>query len=103
MLLQATVTRPVITSTATTTIARVLVTAANIGAAGGGGRARTNANLAIRTSPSELESCKAAPNGDTWQMGFNPHRTHRRSPFDYVMVAAALVICLGLVLWAVLG
>jgi len=36
-------------------------------------------------------------------MGFNPHRTHRRSPFDYVMVAAALVICLGLVLWAVLG
>jgi hypothetical protein len=36
-------------------------------------------------------------------MGFNPHRVHRRSPADYVMVAAALVVCLGLVLWALFG
>jgi hypothetical protein len=36
-------------------------------------------------------------------MGFNPHRTHRRSPVDFVLVGAALLICLGLVLWAVLG
>jgi hypothetical protein len=33
-------------------------------------------------------------------MGFNPHRQHRRSPLDFVMVGAALVVCLGLVLWA---
>jgi len=33
-------------------------------------------------------------------VGFNPFRQHRRSPFDYVLVAAALVIALGLVLWA---
>jgi hypothetical protein len=36
-------------------------------------------------------------------MGFNPHRTRRRSPVDLILVGAALLICLGLVLWAVLG
>ena len=41
--------------------------------------------------------------GDTDPVGFNPHRQHRRSPLDYVLVAAALVICLGLVTWAVIG
>ena len=33
-------------------------------------------------------------------MGFNPFRQHRKSSFDYVLVAAALVIALALVLWA---
>ena len=36
-------------------------------------------------------------------VGFNPHRQQRRTPFDYVMVAAALLVCLGLVIWAVIG
>jgi len=36
-------------------------------------------------------------------VGFNPHRQHRRSALDYVLVGAALVICLGLVAWAVIG
>jgi hypothetical protein len=36
-------------------------------------------------------------------VGFNPHRQHRRSPLDYVLVAAAVCICLGLVAWAVVG
>jgi hypothetical protein len=36
-------------------------------------------------------------------MGLNPYRQRRRSPADYVMVAAAVVACLLLVLWAVLG
>lgn len=36
-------------------------------------------------------------------VGYNPYRTHRRSPADYVMVGAALVICIALVLWALLG
>jgi hypothetical protein len=36
-------------------------------------------------------------------VGFNPQHRHRRTSFDYVMVAAALVICVGLVIWAVLG
>lgn len=41
--------------------------------------------------------------GDTGPVGFNPHRQHRRSTLDYVLVAAALAICLGLVTWAVIG
>lgn len=41
--------------------------------------------------------------GDTEAVGFNPHRQHRRSPLDYVMVAAALATCVGLVIWALFG
>ena len=36
-------------------------------------------------------------------MGFNPHRQTRRGPADYVLVAAALVVCVALVAWALLG
>lgn len=36
-------------------------------------------------------------------MGFNPHRQTRRSPLDYVLVAAALLVCVALVAWAFLG
>jgi len=36
-------------------------------------------------------------------VGFNPHRKTRRSPLDYVVVGAALVVCLGLVIWALFG
>lgn len=41
--------------------------------------------------------------GDTCPMGFNPHRTHRRSPADYVMVAGAFAVVIALILWALLG
>jgi hypothetical protein len=33
-------------------------------------------------------------------MGFNPFRPQRRSPVDYVLVAAAMIVSLALVLWA---
>jgi hypothetical protein len=33
----------------------------------------------------------------------NPFRQHRRSPADYVMVAAALLILVALVAWAFFG
>jgi len=36
-------------------------------------------------------------------MGFNPQRTHRRSPWDYVFVGSALLITAGLLVWAVVG
>jgi hypothetical protein len=36
-------------------------------------------------------------------MGFNPERTHRRSPWDLVFVGAALVVSAALVVWALLG
>lgn len=41
--------------------------------------------------------------GDTGQMGMDPFRRHRNSTADYVMVGAAVVVCLGLLLWAFLG
>ena len=36
-------------------------------------------------------------------MGLNPFRPQRRSPADYVMVAAAVVVVVALVVWALLG
>jgi hypothetical protein len=36
-------------------------------------------------------------------MGMNPFRPHRRSPADYVMVAAALLVLAALVFWAFHG
>jgi len=36
-------------------------------------------------------------------VGLNPFRQQRRSPADYVLVAAAVVVTLLLVLWALLG
>jgi len=36
-------------------------------------------------------------------MGFNPHRPHRNSIADYLMVGAALAVVVLLVLWAVFG
>jgi hypothetical protein len=36
-------------------------------------------------------------------VGFNPFRPQRRSYADYVMVAAALVVCGALVIWALVG
>jgi hypothetical protein len=36
-------------------------------------------------------------------MGFNPYRKFRARPADYAMVAIALVVMVGLVIWAVAG
>jgi hypothetical protein len=36
-------------------------------------------------------------------MGFNPHRPHRRSPLDYVLVVAAVAVCVLLLAWALFG
>jgi len=36
-------------------------------------------------------------------VGLNPFRQQRRSYADYVMVAAAIVVCIALVAWALLG
>lgn len=36
-------------------------------------------------------------------MGFNPYRKFVAKPADYLMVAAAVVVVVGLLLWAVLG
>jgi hypothetical protein len=36
-------------------------------------------------------------------MGMDPYRQHRRSTADYVMVVAAVVVCVLLLVWAFLG
>lgn len=43
---------------------------------------------------------KAGAGGRYWGMGFNPFRSRRRSPADYVFVAAGLSLMLLLLLWA---
>jgi hypothetical protein len=40
---------------------------------------------------------------DAVGMGLNPFRQARRSPADYLMVAGAVIACVLLVAWAVLG
>ncbi|HET6664741.1 MAG TPA: hypothetical protein VFG94_10805 [Acidimicrobiales bacterium] len=50
-----------------------------------------------------LELHVARPGHDTEPVGFNPFHPSRRSPADYVMVAAALVVCAALVIWALAG
>lgn len=36
-------------------------------------------------------------------VGMNPYRPHRRTPADYVLVVAAVAVCIALVVWAFLG
>ena len=36
-------------------------------------------------------------------MGFNPYRKFVAKPADYLIVAAAVVVVVGLLLWALLG
>lgn len=36
-------------------------------------------------------------------MGLNPFRPQRRTPADYVFVAAGLIVCALLVVWAFFG
>ena len=36
-------------------------------------------------------------------VGYNPHRKYKASPADYVLVAAAMLVAIGLLVWAVVG
>jgi len=36
-------------------------------------------------------------------MGFNPYRKFVAKPADYVMIAAAVAVMIGLLAWALLG
>jgi hypothetical protein len=36
-------------------------------------------------------------------VGFNPYRKFRAKPADYVLVVTALLVALGLVIWALQG
>ncbi len=41
--------------------------------------------------------------GDTARVGYDPYRKHSITRLDYVLVAVASLVALGLVLWAVLA
>jgi hypothetical protein len=36
-------------------------------------------------------------------MGFNPHQKTDKTPADFLIVIAALVVCAGLVVWGIFG
>jgi hypothetical protein len=36
-------------------------------------------------------------------VGYNPYRRFRAHPFDYVLVAACLLVALALLVWAIVG
>ena len=56
------------------------------------------------TTPSARSTCRVSMGGTILAaMGLNPFRQHRRTPVDYLMVVGAVVVCLALVLWAMLG
>gem|GEM_PF-969917 len=57
--------------------------------------------MAFPQRPDDLET--APPVAHTSGMGFNPHRPQKRTPADYVMVAAAMLACAALVAWAIFG
>ncbi len=41
--------------------------------------------------------------GDTSPMGYDPYRKHSTTRLDYVLLATAAFVAIGLVLWALLG
>ena len=45
----------------------------------------------------------AAARGDTAPVGYDPYRKHSITRIDYLLVALATLVALGLVLWAVLA
>lgn len=67
----------------------------------GGGAPRRGARA---PGASPIGDATAGGDGrDAWAVGMNPFRQHRRSPADYVMVAAALLVLAALVAWAFFG
>ncbi len=36
-------------------------------------------------------------------MGLDPTRQHRKTPFDYLFVGAAIIAAVALVIWALFG
>jgi hypothetical protein len=73
------------------------------GAPGSAGTATTKRTDLSSRAPQPRPSEATRPAAILGVMGFNPFRQQRRSYADYLMVGAALVVCLGLVIWALTG
>jgi hypothetical protein len=59
--------------------------------------------MARQRSSTPTAQSPARPAGHTGGVGLNPFRTRRRSPLDVVFVAAAIVVCAALLVWALVG
>ena len=59
--------------------------------------------MSNRTDAAIVDARDGARAHDTERVGFNPHRQHRRSPADYLMVGAAAAVLIALVVWAIVG
>jgi hypothetical protein len=68
-----------------------------------GSVARGSTTLDARTAWAAPGVRIRRPAHDTGPVGLNPFRQHRRSPADVFMVAGALLVCVALVAWALLG
>ena len=64
---------------------------------------RSKAHDHAEPKPSDRFGPRGETVTHTGEMGFNPHRQYRRTTADYVMVAAAILVCLALVAWAFFG
>ena len=42
----------------------------------------------------------ARRDGHTWTVGFDPTRKYKKTRFDYAYVAASVIVCVALVIWA---
>ena len=54
-------------------------------------------------SASERRDSTAMAGTILMAVGFNPYRRFRAKPADYVLVAVAVLVAAGLVIWAFLG
>lgn len=57
--------------------------------------------LRVATTACGCHTCQRLPILEA--VGFDPRRQHQRSTFDYVFVAASIVVAAALLTWALLG
>lgn len=55
------------------------------------------------TAATRDREVRVRPIGHAGGMGFNPYRPQKRRASDYLLVAAAVVVCIALVAWALFG
>jgi hypothetical protein len=54
----------------------------------------------IRRVPGRADGRRPRTRRDTAHVGFDPTRKHKRTRFDYVYVAASVIVFVALVVWA---
>jgi hypothetical protein len=57
--------------------------------------------LTIPSARSTISVSKSMPANILMAVGYNPYRRFRARPSDYVLVVAAVAVCVALLAWAV--